>query len=301
MNNTAKELAKYIRKGNDANEDVILRAPTAIHNLLCIENMPPYTKNVEPENALIFKNENEPMDITFRVKYKNVATMESTEYRLLFSYDGVNWGDIPVHIDGIIFKLNIGDKVMFRANNNSDATEFNCISFNNTTAGAAGFLTVTGKISALVNKDGSIPSSNYVPAIPSVFQNFRFRNFEINSTKNSRIDEVLLGLFENCLFQTMSFDYDKYSFDTFYSKNNIFANANYAVIFIKTHENLVKLFDDLTAKFSSITNIVKIYDTEEPNMLYYDNNTAIWGILDRNIGAKSIFDCGYFFELAKTR
>lgn len=55
MNNTAKELAKYIRKGNDANEDVILRAPTAIPNPLCIENMPPYTKNVEPENALIFK------------------------------------------------------------------------------------------------------------------------------------------------------------------------------------------------------------------------------------------------------
>ena len=70
------------------------------------------------------------------------------------------------------------------------------------------------------------------------------------------------------------------------------------VIFIKTHENLRHLFDDLTNVFSSITDIVKIYDTEEPNMLYYDNSTAMHGILDRNIGAKSIFDCGYFFELA---
>ena len=299
MNNTAKELAKYIRKGNDTNEDVILRA-ASIPNPLFIENMPPYTKNVEPENALIFKNENENNEITFKVKYTDLATIQIMDYKLLFSYDGVNWGDIPVDTDGISFKLIKGDKVMFRANNNSNATEFGLLYFQNTSAGGTDFVTVTGNISALVSKDCSIQSATSVPQVtPSVFNSFRFRNFEINSTKNSKIDSMLLGLFDTCTFQTMSFDCDNYRFTTFSAKHNMFSDAHSVAIFVKTHESLPKLFDELTDTFASITTIVKIYDTEEPNMLYKDDGNIVCGILDRNIGAKSIFDCGYFFELAK--
>ena len=287
MGNTAKELAKYIRKGNDENEDVILRAGVQIINPIYIKNIPPFSKNGEDEDALTFKNELSSANaIDFGVLSKS--------HELLFSFDGINWSNIPKDNTGMMFSLEYGRKVMFKTN---EETSFQTIGSDlRFWTDSSGYLTVTGKVISLVNK--KLVNTGRGDITASIFSSFRFRNFELLSVDN-KFDKSLITLFDGCVFGSISTDSDALDFQDFISHSNSFSSGS-IIIFLKNRNSFRELFNDITYNLGrDYHDIVKIYDTETPNILPYRNVDKFeFGILDRNIGAKSIFDCGYFFEYA---
>lgn len=285
MDSNIKALAKYLRTGIEENEeDTVLKASSTDNPINCEI---PYYATIEKEenNYLTFMGY--PTDAVNKnlIVYFNANV---PEYKVLFSFDGVNWSKLDS--GGNEFTISKCDKLMFKANGTFPISYINKIIFQ---SNKNDVFCVTGNYISLVSDEFKLIGTLEEILTPR-FNSIIFNRVECLSVGDDLINGRLYScLFNDCIFFSFSTDFE-FDFSSFSKENNGF-DSNKCIIFDKKG-NLNQIYVNIIQNIKP-TLIIRIFDTNVPYVLKALGN--FYGILDRNIGAKTIFDYGSFFEFAK--
>lgn len=286
MDSNIKALAKYLRTGIEENEeDTVLKASQPVNPIHCEI---PYYATIEKEenNYLTFMGY--PTDNTIKNLSVQFDNSKHPDYRVLFSFDGVSWSKVDAGKND--FELTECDKLMFKADGTFQISYIKDITFQSNNKDA---FCVTGNYISLVSDEFKIIGTLENVLTPR-FSDIIFNRVECLSVGDNLINiKLYSSLFGGCTLNSFSTDFE-FDFSSFSNENNCFANNN-CIIFDKNGK-LNQIYVSIK-QYIKPSLIIRIFDTNVPYVLKALGNC--YGILDRNIGAKTIFDYGSFFEFAK--